>query len=387
MFIIDGLSTIILFLFVFCLIVVSHEFGHFLLARVNGVRVKEFTVGMGPKLIGWHRNGTDFAIRLLPIGGACIYDLEDEEEVLEENGSIREKAKGDIADKDIADKAGSDDGFLDEKAGIPYGKASVMKKISIVIAGPLFNFILAYILAIVVTWFCGSTVPVINGLIEGYPAEEAGIEPGDVIVSMNGSPVYLATEIYVNTYINKERPMNIEFMRDGELHSVTVNPKYDEELDRYLIGFNGYGEYIDCKNSGIFKQAYYEFRYGVVGTYKSLIMLLEGRGSKDDLAGPIGMAQTVDTIKDESIPYGFGALMLNMLNLAMILSVNLGILNLLPLPAIDGGKLVLLIIEAVRGKPISPEKEGLINLIGFALLMVLMVFVMYNDIIRWITTG
>ena len=204
---------------------------------------------------------------------------------------------------------------------------------------------------------------------------------------MNGSPVYLATEIYVNTYINKERPMNIEFMRDGELHSVTVNPKYDEEIDRYLIGFNGYGEYIDCKNSGIFKQAYYEFRYGVVGTYKSLIMLLEGRGSKDDLAGPIGMAQTVDTIKDESIPYGFGALMLNMLNLAMILSVNLGILNLLPLPAIDGGKQVLLIIEAVRGKPISPEKEGLINLIGFALLMVLMVFVMYNDIIRWITTG
>ena len=116
-------------------------------------------------------------------------------------------------------------------------------------------------------------------------------------------------------------------------------------------------------------------------------MLLEGRGSKDDVAGPIGMAQTVDTIKDESIPYGFGTLMLNMLNLAMILSVNLGILNLLPLPAIDGGKLVLLVIEALRGKPISPEKEGLINLIGFALLMVLMVFVMYNDIIRWITTG
>ena len=176
-------------------------------------------------------------------------------------------------------------------------------------------------------------------------------------------------------------------MRDGELHSVTVNPKYDEELDRYLIGFNGYGKYIDCRNSEIFKHAYYEFRYGVVGTYKSIIMLLEGRGSKDDVAGPIGMAQTVDTIKDESIPYGFGTLMLNMLNLAMILSVNLGILNLLPLPAIDGGKLVLLVIEALRGKPISPEKEGLINLIGFALLMVLMVFVMYNDIIRWITTG
>ena len=387
MFIIDGLSTIILFLFVFCLIVVSHEFGHFLLARVNGVRVKEFTVGMGPKLVGWHRNGTDFAIRLLPIGGACIYDLEDEEEILEESGSIKGNATGDIADSELKDKVGSDDGFLNEKVGIPYGKASVMKRISIVIAGPLFNSPLAYILAVIVTWFCGSTVPVINGLIEGYPAEEAGIEPGDVIVSMNGSSVYLATEIYVNTYINKERPMNIEFMRDGELHSVTVNPKYDEELDRYLIGFNGYGKYIDCRNSEIFKHAYYEFRYGVVGTYKSIIMLLEGRGSKDDVAGPIGMAQTVDTIKDESIPYGFGTLMLNLLNLAMILSVNLGILNLLPLPAIDGGKLVLLVIEALRGKPISPEKEGLINLIGFALLMVLMVFVMYNDIIRWITTG
>ncbi len=256
---------------------------------------------------------------------------------------------------------------------------------AIVIAGPLFNFILAYLIALIVVWNTGSTVPTITGTIEGYPAEAAGIMPGDLITKMNGSRVYLASEIYVNTYLNQEREMTIEYLRDGKKQTVTVTPKYDEELGRYLVGFNGYGEYISCKNASVFKYSYYEVRYGVVGVIKSLFMMIEGRGSKDDIAGPVGMAQTIGEVKDVASPYGPWVLFLNIINLAMLLSVNLGILNLLPLPAIDGGKLIFLIVEAVRGKPIPPEKEGIVHLVGFALLMVLMVFVMYNDIMRIIT--
>ncbi|MCR5399321.1 MAG: site-2 protease family protein, partial [Lachnospiraceae bacterium] len=179
--------------------------------------------------------------------------------------------------------------------------------------------------------------------------------------------------------------MTIEYDRDGKTYTVTVNPKYDEEAGRYLVGFNGYGEYVECKGLNVFGYSYYEVRYAFVGTGKSLIALLTGRGSKDDVAGPIGMAQTIDEVKDAVAPYGPWVVLLNMFNIAMLLSVNLGILNMLPLPAIDGGKFMFLILEALRGRPVPPEKEGIVHLIGFALLAVLAIAVMYNDIMRIVT--
>lgn len=405
----DNLITILLFLFVFCIIVVTHEFGHFIVAKMNGVRVIEFGIGMGPKIVGFHKNGTDYCIRLLPIGGACIYDLADDEDSLNQGKSLVEKAKlmaeetddsvrpdapGGFSGADARlerirqsrvkndSDAKGDSGFLKERQGIAYGDAKLFSRMSIVLAGPIFNFVMAYLLALVVVWFTGSTKPVITGVIDGYPAQMAGIEPGDVITKMNGSNVYLASEIYIGTYLNQEREMTIEFLRDGKKHTVTVTPKYNEEADRYLVGFNGYGEYITCKDTSVFKYAYYEFRYAFTGTAKSLMMLLQGRGSKDDVAGPVGMAQTIGEVKEAAAPYGPFVVLLNMLNISMILSVNLGILNLLPLPAIDGGKFLFQVIEGVRGKPIPPEKEGIVHLVGFALLMVLMLFVMYNDIMR-----
>ncbi|MBQ0027995.1 MAG: site-2 protease family protein [Lachnospiraceae bacterium] len=378
--------TILLFVFVFCLVVISHEFGHYIVAKINGVRVIEFTVGMGPKLVSYHKNGTDYCIRLLPIGGACIYDMGDMlDETSEDDGRDKEIVKETEVKRGISEnKEGHDDGFLNEKQGIPYVEAPVFVKIAIVIAGPLFNFILAYLIALIVVWNTGSTTPVINGLIDGYPAQEAGMQPGDLITKMNGSRVCLASEIYVNTYLGKEHDMTIEFIRDGEKHTVTVTPVYDEAEGRYLVGFRGYGKYITCKDLSVFKYSYYEVRYGFVGVTKTLLMLLQGRGSKDDIAGPVGMAQTIDEVREVTQPYGPWVLFLNILNLSMLISVNLGIINLLPLPAIDGGKLIFLFVEVIRGKPVPPEKEGIVHLVGFALLAVLMVFVMYNDILRLI---
>lgn len=418
----DSLITILLFLFVFCLIVISHEFGHFIVAKMNGVRVIEFGIGMGPKVVGFHKNGTYYCIRLLPIGGACIYDMGDIEDdddsdkktgisnhLVKQAGLVNPESHDDSANMSektyngaearlerinneklrsrgkYESKEGSDDGFLNEKQGIPFTDAPVLVKIAIVAAGPIFNFILAYLLALIVVWNTGSTSPEIIGVMDGYPAQEAGMQSGDIITSMNGSTVYLANEIYVNTYLNREREMTIEYLRDGKKYTVTVTPKYSEEHGRYLVGFDGYGKYVSCKNASVFKYSYYEVRYGFVGVIKSLEMLIQGRGSKDDVAGPVGMAQTIDNIKNEAAPYGVWVVFINMLNIAMLLSVNLGIINLLPLPAIDGGRLIFLIVELVRGKPIPPEKEGIVHLVGFALLMVLMVFVMYNDIMRIVT--
>lgn len=345
--------TIVLFVLVFGVIVVGHELGHFLLAKANGITVVEFSVGMGPKLLRFKKGGTEYSLRLLPIGGACMFEGEDGLD--NDNGTPSEGA---------------------------FPNASVWARISTVFAGPFFNFILAYILAMIVVGYAGSDKPVINGLIDGYPAQEAGMQPGDVITRMNGERIYVAREIWLNTYVGAGETMEVEFLRDGEKHTVTLVPKYDEEEGRYLLGFNGYGEYVDCRNGGIFKYSYYEVRYSLRATIKSLGMLVQGKASKDDISGPIGVAQVIGEVKEQAEPYGIWMVILNMINIALLLSVNLGVMNLLPLPALDGGRLVFLIIEAIRGKPVPPDKEGMVHFAGFVVLMVLMVFVMFNDISR-----
>ena len=154
--------TLIYFVLIFGTIVLAHEFGHYLLAKVNGIHVVEFAIGMGPKLVGFHRNGTDYVIRLLPIGGACMFEGED---------------------------------GLNQAEGEPspnsFNAAPVWARISSVVAGPLFNFILAFVLAIILVGFTGSDKPVILGVMDGYPAQMAGLEPGDMITKMNGEKIYL----------------------------------------------------------------------------------------------------------------------------------------------------------------------------------------------------
>ena len=345
--------TIVYFVLIFGVIVLAHEFGHYLLAKRGGIHVVEFAIGMGPKLCGFHRNGTDYVIRLLPIGGACMFEGEDG--LNEEEGGPSENS---------------------------FNSAPVWTRISSVLAGPLFNFILAFLLGVILVGFGGSDRPVILGLMEGYPAEAAGIEPGDEIISMNGEKIHVSREILLNTYLNGENPMALEYKRDGQVYTTQIMPKYDEETGRYLIGFKGYGEYVEAKGLDLFRYGYYEVRYSLKSTLKSLLMLVQGKASTKDLAGPVGIAQIIDEVAEEATPYGPMALVLNLCNIALLLSVNLGLLNLLPLPALDGGRLVFLVIEAIRGKPIPAEREGMVHFAGFVALMVLMVFVMYNDLVR-----
>ena len=347
------MSTIIAFILIFTVVVVSHEFGHYILAKKNGIKVVEFSIGMGPALFKYTKGDTQYALRILPIGGACLFEGEDG---LNKGDDSKESSTG------------------------SFQSASVLARMSTVFAGPFFNLILGFLLSLIVVWFSGSDKPVVTGISEGLPAQEAGLEVGDEIISIDGERVHLYREITLISYLNSGETIEIEYKRDDEKNTIMVTPFYDEEADRYFIGILGGGEYVDCKSLNVFQYSYYEVRYWLKYTVKSLFMLVQGKVSSDDVSGPVGMVQVIDQTIEVATPYGLPTVLLTLMNFAILLSVNLAVLNLLPIPALDGGRLLFLFIEIIRGKPIPPEKEGIVHFIGFAALMILMVVVLFNDI-------
>lgn len=350
------LFKILLFLIIFGTIVIAHEFGHFLLAKAGGIKVNEFFVGMGPTLFHFTKGGTKYSLKLLPIGGACVFEGEDG--IYADDKEHKEEVEG---------------SFL---------SASVWTRISTVAAGPIFNFLLAFVFALIVVGAGGSDKPVVGGLMEGYPAEEAGLQAGDVITHMNGERIRLYREVSLISILNGGEPIEIQYERNGAEGTAVIKPQYDEETGRYYIGLLGAGEYVEGRSANIIPYSIYEIRYWFKYTFKSLGMIFQGKVTKDDISGPVGVAQIIGDNYEVAKEYGTTAVVLTMMNIAILLSVNLGVINLLPLPALDGGRLVFLLIEAVRGKPIPPEKEGMVHFAGFVALMVLMVFVMFNDIMR-----
>lgn len=358
------LTTIIVFILVFGVVVVSHELGHFLIAKLNGIRVLEFAIGMGPAIVKFNKGGTRYVLKLLPIGGACMFEGED---------GIR---SDDRNDRKKADAVSSD-----EAEGKAFNEVSVWARMSTVFAGPFFNILLAFWFSVIVVGFSGESLPVVNTLTEGYPAKEAGLSEGDVITRIDGERVFLQSEVTIASAMNKGEPMKIEYKRGGEKYAATIVPKFNEEENRYYIGFT-IGENIECKGFDLIKYSALEVRYWLKATVKSLVMLIQGKLSANELSGPVGIAVAIDDTIDVVKPYGISSLVLTMINFAVLLSVNLGVMNLLPLPALDGGRLLFMLVEIVRGKPVPPDKEGIVHLVGFVALMILMVFVLYNDIVR-----
>lgn len=363
--------TIIVFVLVFSVVVIAHELGHFLIAKMNGIKVLEFAIGMGPAVVKFTKGETRYVLRLLPLGGACMFEGED--------GVYSNDRKDDKGDSPSGGDSHHEQQF-DRPDGAFYD-ANVWSRIATVFAGPFFNIVLAFLLSLIVVGLSGETIPKINSLTEGYPAADAGLQEGDVITKMNGGRVYLQGEVTLISSMNRGEPIEIEYRRGGQTYQTTIAPKFSEQDNRYYIGFT-IGEYIDCKGLDLIKYSACEVRYWLNATVKSLLMLLQGRLSANDLSGPVGIAVTIDETIAVAKPYGLPTVVLTMINFAVLLSVNLGVMNLLPLPALDGGRLLFLLIEVVRGKPIPPEKEGVVHFIGFVALMVLTVFVFYNDLVK-----
>ena len=347
------LISIIIFFIIFGVLVTSHEFGHFIVAKAGNIRVNEFFVGMGPTLWKKQKGETLYSIKLLPIGGACVFDGMDP--VAEEKGTYDERS------------------FLN---------APVWRRIATLFAGPFANFIIAYILAVIIVSFSVWNFPVINKLTDDSAAAEAGLQAGDKIISIDGEKVYMSGEVTLISQFAEGSPMEIVYERDGSRYETTLTPKYSEEAGRYFMGVY-MGEYGEIKGPAALKYAWYEVRYFFKTTYRSLALLVKGKLTADDVSGPVGMVKIVDDTYEEVRPYGLSAVILTMMSLTVLLSVNLGVMNLLPLPALDGGRLVFQFIEVIVGKPVPPEKEGIVHTIGMVLLLGLMIFVLFNDITKF----
>lgn len=342
-----SIISIIIAIIIFSIIVIFHELGHFLLAKANGIKVNEFSLGLGPTIVGFTKGETKYSIKLLPFGGACMME-------------------------------GEDEGSADQRA---FTNKPVWARFSVVFAGPFFNFIMAFLFAVILIACVGYDKPVISDVIEGYAAEEAGMQAGDEIIKMNHLSIHFYKEISAYATFHAGEEVKITYLRDGEKNTTTLVPKLDEESGRYLYGFVTNGDRVKGNPFTILKNAFYEVRYWIYTTIQSLRLLVTGSVSVNELSGPVGIVKNMGEVYEESVTTdGYFYAFINMLNWTILLSANLGVMNLLPLPALDGGRLVFLIVEAIRRKRIPPEKEGMVHLVGIVLLLLLMVVVMFNDI-------
>ncbi len=337
---------IVIAIIIFSIIIIFHELGHFWLAKANGIRVNEFCLGLGPTLIGFTRGETTYSIKLLPIGGACMMEGEDGES-------------------------------SDDRA---FGKKSVWARISVVAAGPIFNFLMAFVFAVILICNIGYDLPTLAGVSEGYAAEEAGLKEGDKIIKLNRSRIHFARELSAYTQFHQGEPVSVTYERDGETYVTELTPKYDEELGYSIYGFLINGERTRGNFFETVKYSFYEVKYWISVTINSLRMLVGGQVSVKDMSGPVGIVDMIGDGYEESVSYGYFAAFLQMLYVTIFLSANLGVMNLLPLPALDGGRLLFMLVEVIRGKKVDPEKEGMVHFIGMMLLFALMIFVIFNDI-------
>ena len=340
--------SIILAIIIFSVIIIFHELGHFLVAKKCDVKVNEFCLGLGPTLLHFTKGETTYSLKLLPFGGACMMEGEDEE---------------------------STDGRA-------FNHKPLLQRMVIVAAGPLFNFIMAYVLSVILIGAIGYDVPTLAGVMEGSPAEEQGIEAGDTIVSLNHYRVHFYQEISIYTFFHPGEEVKVTYLRDGEEYTAMLTPEYNEEAGRYLFGFQGDYTRIRGNIPQTLAYGFYEMKYQIYSTFESLKMLVTGRLSVNDMSGPVGIVKTIGDVYDESADSGAFYIAMNMINIAILLSANLGVMNLLPIPALDGGRLLFFIVEGIRGKKLNEEIEGRIHFIGFALLMALMVVVMFNDVYK-----
>lgn len=328
---------------IFCVIIAIHEFGHFITAKLSGITVLEFSIGMGPKLFGFDKNGTKYSLRLLPIGGFCNMDGE--------NGD-----------------SNNENAFCNKSA---------WKRFFVLVSGAAMNMLLGFLIfvflfAISSPWSSN----VIDEVLEGSAFEEVGILPGDKIIKMESdnfsSSIRTYNDISFFDYQNQGATTDVTIKRGGEKIVFTVTPRPVEEGGRALYGMR----------PGTFGKSVFDILYlaGCQSVFVVKIVLISfwqlitGTVPISAVAGPVGIVSEINS----AAKMGFESV----LNLAALISINLGVVNLFPLPALDGGRILFLIIEKIRRKPLPEDREGMIHFIGLALLMLFALIVTFSDITK-----
>lgn len=331
--------TIIYAIIMFCLLIFIHELGHFMAAKACGVKVNEFALGMGPALFKKQKGETLYALRAIPIGGYCAMEGEDEES---------EDARA-------------------------FNKKPAWKKAIIVVAGATMNLLLCILLLIIIALYTGNVTTTIDQVTDGGPAARAGIQAGDQIVAIDQKPIEEWADI-IEGIGAAEGQVEVKVNRDGQELTLTSQlTKSDDGTDRQVIGIVPQREHSVLAS----------ITTGTVNTWnmtklmgKTIKQLFTGEVSTKELTGPVGIVYTVN----DTAQYGF----VYLLYLTALISLNLAIVNMLPLPALDGGRLLFILVRKITGKAITDEMEGKIHFVGIMLLFALMIYVTWNDIVRFI---
>ena len=374
--------TFIAAVFVFSAVIAIHEFGHFMVAKLCGVQVNEFSIGMGPVLCKRVRKGTQYSIRALPVGGFVA--LEGEESP--ESKQAEERSNPSAADGGSSPDRGAlgiaETSPEEEKpAGIPLNEAPVWQRALIMLAGAGMNFVLGFVvMAILITVQSEPiTSKVLYQVEENALCGQTGLQAGDKILAVNGRRCFVANDILYELMRTEDYTADFTVLRDGkkvELPGVQFDTWQDDKGETHMnLGFTVYG--IKKTPLNVLKEAGNSVLYYGRIIFASLFDLLRGRESINDLSGPVGIVTAIG----QAASYGWQ----DLLELLALITVNVGIFNLLPFPALDGGKVVFLLIEGVTGHAVPEKIQSGLIVAAFALLFGLMIFATYNDILRLIT--
>lgn len=338
--------TALAVLFVFGLLIIGHEFGHFIVAKISDVKVMEFSFGMGPTLLKFGKGETEYSWRAFPIGG--FVKMLGEEEADDDPRSFSMK--------------------------------STPVKMAIIAAGPIMNLLISVMIFTIVSMSTGYLKPIVSdyskpikvGNVETYPAKESGIMIGDRIVKANDKKITVYDDFLMFMMQNGGTPFDLTVNREGKNIDLKVTPVYSNEDGRYLVGIMatpGKANLIEGVQYGFLKTWTFVKELG-----SFLKNLVGGRASTEDVSGPVGIIKLTGEVAQQ----GFGSLIM----FTAFLSINLAVMNLIPFPALDGGWLLILIIEGIRRKKLDPDKIGILNFIGFVVLMILVVITTFKDVAK-----
>lgn len=412
---------ILIFLVVFGLLVFVHEFGHFIVAKKSGILVREFSIGMGPKLFQVRRNPTTYTIRWLPLGGyvrlaskddetqlaagmTVICQLNDQNEVVRIDASESdipiEGIPIQITEVDLVDalfikgfENGDDEKLVTYSVNhdatvidqskteliiaprdTQFQEANVWQKLATNIAGPMMNIILGFVVFMIWTFTIpGPATTTIATVVSGSPAETAKIEPGSKVISINGHKTTTFDEISNQIDLSKGKDLNFLLAKNGQEKSVKVRPKAVkiQKQTVYQIGIKAKSD-----NSFIARvKRGWDTSVSTTGMIFNALGGLISHFSLNKLSGPVGIYSQTSQVSQMGFSY--------LLAFLAMISINLGIVNMVPIPGLDGGKFLLNIIEIFRGKPISEDHEAMVELVGFGLLLLLIIAVTGNDIYRY----